>query len=199
MRRPTVLPLLLSVAVACGQGPPADEIAPADTALTLDGGGSGMPAESEEPSTTTTGAATTASSAEATGAPSPPGGYAIESRPMNGGALAVIEYVSPRSPGELADFYDRQMQSVSRIELEVAGENVVVYGLGTGTSIGPATRIQDVERLLEQRTESMVVVAPYRMSGDDPLIGDLRDAGQQAQADALLQTRSKVSVVYAVH
>lgn len=203
MRRSIALALILALAAACGQDEPAeDEIAPGDTvgmALEPGGAGSGGPGgDAEETPTTTEDPATTASTPEATGAPSPPGGYAIESRPAQGGALAVIEYVSPRTTAEVSEFYDRQMQSARRVVLDVAGDDIVVYGLGANTTIGPATRIQDVERLLDQRTESMVVVAPHRMQSSDPLIGDLRDAGQQAQADALGETRSKITVVYAV-
>ena len=199
MRRSIALALILALAAACGQDEPAeDEIAPGDTVgMALEPGGAAS-GDAEETPTTTEAPATTASSPEATGAPSPPEGYAIESRPAQGGALAVIEYVSPRTTAEVSEFYDRQMQSARRVVIDVAGDDIVVYGLGAHTTIGPATRIQDVERLLDQRTESMVVVAPHRMQSSDPLIGDLRDAGQQAQADALGQTRSKITVVYAV-
>lgn len=199
MRRSIALALILALAAACGQDEPADdEIAPGDTVgMALEPGGAAS-GDAEETPTTTEAPATTASSPEATGAPSPPEGYAIESRPAQGGALAVIEYVSPRTTAEVSEFYDRQMQSARRVVLDVAGDDIVVYGLGANTTIGPATRIQDVERLLDQRTESIVVVAPHRMQSSDPLIRDLRDAGQQAQADALGQTRSKITVVYAV-
>jgi hypothetical protein len=44
----------------------------------------------------------------------------------------------------------------------------------------------------------MVVVSPFTMQANDPLISDLRDVGQQTQADALLNTRTKITVVYAV-
>jgi len=203
MRRSIALALILAFAAACGQDEPAeDEIAPGDTVgMALEPGGAsgdGSGGDAEETATTTEGSATTASSPEATGAPSPPGGYAVESRPAQGGALAVIEYVSPRTTVEVSEFYDRQMQTARRVVIDVAGDDIVVYGLGANTTVGPATRIQDVERLLDQRTESMVVVAPHRMQSDDPLVRDLRDAGQQAQADALGQTRSKITVVYAV-
>ncbi|HUF90297.1 MAG TPA: hypothetical protein VMR66_09985 [Gemmatimonadota bacterium] len=199
MRRSIALALILALAAACGRDEPAeDEIAPGDTVgMALEPGGAASGGAEETP-TTTDAPATTASSPEATGAPSPPEGYAIESRPAQGGALAVIEYVSPRTTAEVSEFYDRQMQSARRVVIDVAGDDIVVYGLGANTTIGPATRIQDVERLLDQRTESMVVVAPHRMQSSDPLIRDLRDAGQQAQADALGQTRSKITVVYAV-
>lgn len=200
MRRSIALALILALAAACGQDEPAeDEITPGDTVgMALEPGGAASGGDAEETPTTTEDPATTASTPEGTGAPSPPEGYAIESRPAQGGALAVIEYVSPRTTAEVSEFYDRQMQSARRVVLDVAGDDIVVYGLGANTTIGPATRIQDVERLLDQRTESMVVVAPHRMQSSDPLIGDLRDAGQQAQADALGQTRSKITVVYAV-
>lgn len=205
MRRWTVPALILLFAAACGQDQPSeDELSSADTVgMTLEPGGAtgaragSTPAE-ESATTTSEGSATTASTPEATGAPSPPDGYAIESRPANGGALAVIEYVSPRTTRELSEFYDRRMQGARRVVLDVAGDDVIVYGLGTPSTIGPATRIQDVERLLDQRTESMVVVSPYRMQASDPLVGDLRNAGQQTQADALVGTRSKITVVYAI-
>ncbi len=80
----------------------------------------------------------------------------------------------------------------------MAGDDIVVYGMGANSTIGPATRIQDLERLLTERSEPMVVVAPHQLQADDPLIGDLRSVGQQAQADALIGTKTKVTVVYAI-
>lgn len=198
MRRSIALALILAFAAACGQDEPEeDEIAPDTVGMALEPGGA-TGGDAEETATTTEGSATTASSPEATGAPSPPDGYAVESRPAQGGALAVIEYLSPRTTAGVSEFYDRQMQTARRVVIDVAGDDIVVYGLGANTTIGPATRIQDVERLIDQRTESMVVVAPHRMQMDDPLIRDLRNAGQQAQADALGQTRSKITVIYAI-
>jgi hypothetical protein len=200
MRWITILALILVLAPAC-QREPASEDAdqPADTtaAMLEPGGATGGPG-TENTETTTGGGATTATTPEATGAPSPPGGYAVESRPAGNGALATIEYVSPRTVAEVAEFYDSEIATDRRVELDVAGDDIVVYGMGSSSTVGPATRIQDVERLLDQRNEPMVVVAPHRMQSNDPLIQDLRGVGQQAQADALLGTRSKVTVVYAV-
>jgi hypothetical protein len=199
MRWIPIVALVLFLAPACERE--SSEVAdqPADTTALVPGGATeGGAAGTEEVATTTTGTSTTATTAEATGAPSPPAGYAVESRPAAAEALATIEYVSPRTVDEVAEFYDRQVQTNQRIQLDVAGDDIVVYGLGAGTAIGPATTIQDVERLLDERTEPMVVVAPYRMQDDDPLIRDLRDIGQHAQADALIGTRTKVTVVYSV-
>jgi hypothetical protein len=196
MRWIPILTLVLLVS-ACGGDDSTDDAVPADTTALEPGGGTGG-ATDAEPATTTGGAPTTAATVEATGAPSPPVGYAVESQPAGGGQLASIEYVSPRTVADVSAFYDGQLPSDHRVRLDVAGDDIVVYGLGSGSTIGPATRIQDVERLLDQRSEPMVVVAPHRLQASDPLIGDLREIGQQAQADALLGTRSKVTVVYAV-
>lgn len=197
MRWIPILALAL-LAFACGGDESTDDaVPPADTTALEPGGGTGG-ATDAEPATTTGGEATTAATVEATGAPSPPEGYAVESQPAGGGQLATIEYVSPRSVTDVSAFYDRQLPSDHRVRLDVAGDDIVVYGLGSGSTIGPATRIQDVERLLDQRSEPMVVVAPHRLQASDPLIGDLREIGQQAQADALLGTQSKITVVYAI-
>ena len=176
--------------------PAADTTAAGTTAGATPGGG----ASAAEPAETTIGGegATTATSAEETGAPQPPGGYAVESRPAAGGQLASIEYASPRTVREAAEFYDTQMQAARRVELDVAGDNVVVYGLSPNTSIDAATTIQDVERLLRERSEPLLVIAPWTMGRNDELVRALRDIGQATQADALLMTRSKVTVVYAV-
>jgi hypothetical protein len=199
MRWIPIVALVLFLAPACGRERSEVTDQPADTTALVPGGATdGGAAGTEEIATTTTGTSTTATTAEATGAPSPPEGYAVESRPAAAEALATIEYVSPRTVDEVAEFYDRQVQTNRRIQLDVAGDDIVVYGLGSGTAIGPATRIQDIERLLDERTEPMVVVAPYRMRDDDPLIRDLRNIGQHAQADALIGTRTKVTVVYSV-
>jgi hypothetical protein len=198
MRWIPILALVL-LASACGGDDSTDDGAPpADTTALEPGGATGGGAPGEEPATTTGGEATTATTVEATGAPSPPEGYAVESQPAGGGQLATIEYLSPRPVTDVSAFYDRQLPSDHRVRLDVAGDDIVVYGLGSGSTIGPATRIQDVERLLDQRSEPMVVVAPHRLQAEDPLIGDLREIGQQAQADALLGTQSKITVVYAV-
>lgn len=196
MRWIPILALLL-LASACGDGGSTDDAAPPDTtaAEMQPGGAAGTEADV---ATTTGGAATTATTVEATGAPSPPAGYAVESQPAGEGALASIEYVSPRTVTEVAEFYDRQLPTDRRVLIDVAGDDVVVYGLGSTSTVGAATRIQDVERLLAQRTEPMVVVAPHRLPATDPLIEDLREIGQAAQADELLETRSKITVVYAV-
>lgn len=197
MRWIPILTLVL-LTFACGGNDSTDDAAPADTTALEPGGATGGGLADAEPATTTGGEATTATTVEATGAPSPPEGYAVESQPAGGGQLATIEYVSPRSVTDVSAFYDGQLPSDHRVRLDVAGDDIVVYGLGSGSTIGPATRIQDVERLLDQRSEPMVVVAPHRLQASDPLIGDLREIGQQAQADALLGTQSKVTVVYAV-
>ncbi|HYO46192.1 MAG TPA: hypothetical protein VEY33_05835 [Gemmatimonadota bacterium] len=191
MRWIPILALILVLAPACERETSTEEDA---TALEPGGGVAGA----GDASTTTTGGATTATTAEATGAPSPPEGYAVDSKPAADGVLAAIEYLSPRTVQEVAEFYDRQIQTNRRVQLNVAGDDIVAYGMGGSSTIGPATRIQDVERLLDERSEAMVVVAPHRMQADDPLIGDLRGVGQQAQADALIGTRSKITVVYAV-
>lgn len=197
MRWIPILALLL-LAAACGEDRPTDDAdSTADTTAAMTPGGAAG-GDAAEVATTTGGAATTATTAEATGAPSPPDGYAVESQPASEGALATIEYLSPRTVTEVAEFYDSQIPTERRVVLDVAGDDVVAYGLGSGSTIGPATRIQDVERLLDQRSEPMVVVAPHQLQATDPLIGDLREIGQQAQADELLQTRSKITVVYAV-
>ena len=195
MRWIPILALSL-LAIACGGDDTTDETAPADTSETAMTPGGGATDPASDPATTTGGEATTATTAEATGAPSPPEGYAVESEPAAGGALATIEYLSPRTVTEVAQFYDGRIPTDRKVTLDVAGDDVVVYGLG-GSTIGPATRIQDLERLLDQRSEPMVVVAPHQLPANDPLIGDLRDVGQSAQADALLQTKSKITVVYA--
>jgi hypothetical protein len=199
MRWIPLVALVLVLAPACERESSEVTDQPADTTALVPGGGTeGGATGAEDVATTTTGTSTTASTAEATGAPSPPEGYAIESRPAAAEALATIEYVSPQSVQQVAEFYDRQVQTTRRVQLDVAGDDIVVYGLGSGTAIGPATRIQDVERLLDERSEPMVVVAPFQMQDDDPLIRDLRDMGQQAQAEALIGTRTKVTVVYTV-
>ena len=176
--------------------PAADTTAAGTTAGQAPGGG----AAGAETAETTIGGegATTASSVEETGAPQPPGGYAVESRPGGEGQLASIEYASPRTVREAAEFYDTQIQAARRVELDVAGDNVVVYGLSPNTSITAATTIQDVERMLRDRTEPMLVISPWTMGRNDELVRALRDIGQGTQADALLETRSKVTVVYAV-
>jgi hypothetical protein len=193
MRWLSVLALTLLLAAACGREPSEDSAT--DTELTPGGGVAG---DEDAVTTTTDAPATTATTAEATGAPSPPDGYAVESRPAADGTLAAIEYVSPRTVAEVSAFYDGQVSTDRRVQLDVAGDDVYAYGMGEGSSIGAATTIQDVERLLEERTEPMLVISPYQMQDDDPLIRDLVDMGQQAQADALKNTRSKVTVVYRV-
>lgn len=183
---PVVLALML---LACG-GQEAEEGETSDAP----GGAAGTDAAT----TVTGGPATVATSAEAIGAPEPPQGYAVDSRPADGAMLAKIEYAAPGAVTETAQFYDSQMQAARRIELEVAGDNIVVYALNPGTAITTATSYTDVQRLLEERTEPMVVISPWTMQSDDPLIGDLRSAGLTAEADRLMQTKSKVTVIYAV-
>lgn len=186
---------LTCLLAACGGGSSEDGDSADTTALAPGGGMAG----SEDAVTTTTDApATTATTVEATGAPSPPEGYAVESRPAADGALAAIEYVSPRTVAEVAAFYDGQVSTDRRVQLDVAGDDVYAYGMGDGSTIGAATTIQDVERLLDERSEAMIVISPHQMQDDDPLIRDLREMGQTGQADALRNTRSKVTVIYAI-
>lgn len=192
--------LVLAAAMACGGDDTDTDIdAAADTTVAAGapGGGAADPAATEA-QTTTEGEATTATSASATGAPSPPGGYAVESRAAEGGRLARIEYASPSTVAEVAAFYDGQIQASRRVEVDIAGDNLVAYGLSANTTLGPATTAQDIERLLNQRSESMVVISPWQVQRDDPLLRDLRDAGLADQADQLMNTKSKVTVIYAV-
>lgn len=210
MRRGTIpCCALLVAALACGGGeePGPQDTAPVeDTAAMTPGGGAegrttGGGAEAqraEEETTTMGGETTTATSTTATGAPAPPGGYAVESRPAEGGALARIEYASPRTVAEVAGFYDGQIQTPRKVEVEVAGDNLVAYALSSGSTLSAATTAQDIERLLDERSEPIVVVSPWRIQRDDPLIRDLRDAGLAEQADQLLDTKSKITVIYAV-
>lgn len=204
---------LLVAALACGDGeePGTQDTEPVeDTAAMTPGGGEagGTAAETdagvdagvdaEEEATTMGGETTTATTTTATGAPAPPGGYAVESRPAEGGRLARIEYASPRTVDEVAAFYDGQIQTPQRVEVDVAGDDITAFALSSGTTLTAATTIQDIERLLDQRSEPIVVVSPWQIQRDDPLIRDLRDAGLEDQADQLLQTKSKITVVYAV-
>lgn len=194
---------LLALAVACGGGaePGPGDTAPVEdtTAMTPGGGAAETAGETPEPETTTGGEATTATTAAATGAPSPPGGYAVESKPAQGGRLARIEYASPRTVDEVAAFYDGQIQTPQKIRVDIAGDDLVAYALSSGTTLTAATTAQDIERLLDQRSEPMVVISPWQIGRDDPLIRDIRSAGLDEQADQLLNTKSKVTVVYAVH
>jgi hypothetical protein len=208
MRIPTFTSLaIFALVVACGERERSPEEAPPlespDTAAAaVAPGGEGVPgggtAASDAATTTIAGRPTTATTAAEIGAPEPPGGYAVQSDPATEGRLASIEYATPNTVAEAAQFYDTQMQSARRLELDVAGDNVVVYALRPGTKITAATTIQDVERMLDSPTEPMVIIGPWTLGRNDPLIRDLRSIGQNTQADALLQTRSKVTVVYAV-
>lgn len=128
-------------------------------------------------------------------APTPPGGYAIETWSSAGGRLAKIEYLSPKSVEEVTGFYDRQFRFPQRVELTADGETMVAYGLTSTTTVSPSSTVRDVQGLLEQRTEAILVVRSWRVEPDDPLVEDLRDAGEDAQADALLDTKSKVIVI----
>jgi hypothetical protein len=193
MRWIPILALTLLLAPACERE--SSEDASADTELAP---GGGVPGSEDATTTTTDAPATTATTVEATGAPSPPEGYAVESRPAADGMLAAIEYVSPRTVDEVATFYDGQVSTDRRVRLDVAGDDVFAYGMGESSSVGAGTTIQDVERLLDERSEPMIVISPYTMQDDDPLIRDLVDMGQQSQADELKNTRSKVTVVYRV-
>lgn len=200
---------LLVAALACGGGeePGARDAAPdEDTTAMTPGGtaeattaeaGEAEPAEEDE-ETTLGGEPTTAATTTATGAPAPPGGYAVESRPAEGGRLARVEYASPRTVAEIAAFYDSQVQAARKVEVDIAGDNLVAYALSPGTTLTAATTAQDIERLLDQRSEPVVVVSPWQVQRNDPLIRDLRDAGLEDQADQLLNTKSKITVIYAV-
>ncbi|HUP00645.1 MAG TPA: hypothetical protein VM737_03875 [Gemmatimonadota bacterium] len=209
MRRWKVSPysapaLVLFLALACQAEPPDESGGPAEGSPAAGGAATGAetgapaPGEAAGGAATTGGGATTASTVEGTGAPSPPGGYAVDSRPAGDGRLAVIEYASPSTVPEVGAFYDGRVQAVRRVEVEVPGDNLLVYALSARTSVRPAITALDVRRLLEERNEPLVVVAPWTMQRADPLIRDLREAGLSAQADALLNTRSKITVVYAV-
>lgn len=197
---------LLVVALACGNGeePDVQDTAPVEdtTAMTPGGAEAGGPAAETdagaEEATTMGGETTTATSPTATGAPAPPGGYAVESRPAEGGRLARIEYASPRTVDEVAAFYDGQIQTSRKVEVDVAGDDITAFALSSGTTLSASTTIQDIERLLDQRSEPIVVVTPWQIQRDDPLIRDLRDAGLADQADQILNTKSKITVVYAV-
>jgi hypothetical protein len=189
----------LGVVFACGGSDEGDEVAPEDTLASAGAtpGGAGGAVSTEE---TTVGAeATTAATVEATGAPAPPDGYAFDSRPAGEGQLAVIEYASSKTVDEVGAFYESQIDAERKVELEMAGDNMIAYGLSAASTIGPATTPMDVQRLLEERSEPILVVSPWKMQRDDPLIGDLREAGLATEADRLLNTKSKVTVVYAVN
>jgi hypothetical protein len=198
--RTFTLLLVTALVAACGDREDAEE-APgaADTTETASEGAPGGGAAAEEAAATTIGGApTAASTAEAIGAPEPPGGYAVDSRPADGAMLAKIEYASPKTVPEAAEFYDTQMGAARRVQLEVAGDDIVVYGLSPQTTVGAATTWTDLQRLLDQRSEPILVISPWTMQRNDPLIADLRGIGQTTQADALLMTRSKVTIIYAV-
>lgn len=152
----------------------------------------------EEETTLAEGETRIAASPAETGAPTPPGGYAIDSQPAESGRLARIEYVSPRTVPEVAEFYDGRIDPARKVEIEVAGDDLIAYGLSPNTTLRAGTTAPELERLLNQRSEAIVVISPYRMQRDDPLIRDLRAAGQPEQVRALLDTRSKITVVYAV-
>lgn len=209
MRRGTIpFSALLVAALACGGGeePGPQDTAPVEDTTAMTPGGGETAAETagaetagaEAEATTTDEEATTATSASATGAPAPPGAYAIDSRPAEGGRLAEIEYYSPRTVAEVAAFYDAQIQSPRKVEVDVAGDNVVAYALSSGTTLTAATTIQDIEQLLDRRNEPMVVVSPFTVQRNDPLVRDLLDANLQEQADQILNTKSKINVIYAI-
>lgn len=201
MKTLILLPLGLALALACGEADTDDESAPADTIAAIPGGaasGAGSGGAVSDETTVAGGGTTTATSVEATGAPSPPEGYAVDSRPAGEGRLARVEYASTRTVSELGAFYDSQIDPARRVELETAGDNLIVYGLSPGTSVGPSTTPMDVREMLDRRTEPILVVSPWTLQRDDPLIGDLREAGLAAEADRLANTKSKVTVVYAV-
>lgn len=198
---------LLVAALACGGGeePGPQDTAPVQdtTAMTPGGAEEETTRETEDDEaageeTTIDGEATTATTTTATGAPAPPGGYAVESRPAEGGRLARVEYASPKTVAEVAAFYDGQIQTPRKVEVDIAGDNLVAYALSAGTTLSASTTAQEVERLLDQRSEAVVVVSPWQMQRNDPLIRDLREAGMQDQADQLLNTKSKITVIYTV-
>jgi len=197
--RTLTLFLVALLVAACGDREDVEEApAAADTSDVALGTPGGAAAAEEAAATTIGGAPTAASTAEAIGAPEPPGGYAVDSRPANGAQLAKIEYASPKTVQEAAEFYDTQMSAARRVQLDVAGDDIVVYGLSPQTTVGAGTTWTDLQRLLDQRSEPILVISPWTMQRNDPLIADLRGIGQTAQADALLMTRSKVTVIYAV-
>ena len=197
--RTLTLFLVALLVAACGDREDVEEApAAADTSDVALGAPDGAAAAEEAAATTIGGAPTAASTAEAIGAPEPPGGYAVDSRPANGAQLAKIEYASPKTVQEAAEFYDTQMSAARRVQLDVAGDDIVVYGLSPQTTVGAGTTWTDLQRLLDQRSEPILVISPWTMQRNDPLIADLRGIGQTAQADALLMTRSKVTVIYAV-
>lgn len=198
---------LLVAALACGGGeePGPQDTAPVqDTTAMTPGGAEGETTRETEggeaagEETTIGGEATTATTTTATGAPAPPGGYAVESRPAEGGRLARVEYASPKTVAEVAAFYDGQIQTPRKVEVDIAGDNLVAYALSAGTTLSASTTAQEIERLLDQRSEPVVVVSPWQMQRNDPLIRDLREAGMQDQADQLLNTKSKITVIYTV-
>lgn len=207
--------LVLAALLACrgGDAPPEEMNRPLDEAI-----GAGASADSTEPTVTVTQIAaetdTEAGSQEGMApedtlggeAPrqafdedvaSPPGAYVVESHAGESGKLPMIEYATPRTVQAIAEFYDGQLAGVTRVELEVADQTLIAYGLGRSTSLGETTTFSDLQRLLETRTERIAVVSPWTMSPDDPLIRDLVSEDLEAEAEALLQTRSKVTIVYA--
>jgi hypothetical protein len=197
----------LPLAGACGdrepvpeQAPPAADTFPAERTASAPGDAGEAPGAAAP-----TGSAVDRSPSQAIDAdsiagrgdaPQPPGGYAVLSRPASSEQLARVDYATPRSVAQAAEFYDTQVRAARRVELDLAGDNVIVYGLSPSTSVSAATTIHDVERLLEERDEPILVIAPWTIARRDPLVRDLRAIGQNAQADALLATRSKVTVVY---
>ena len=198
--RTLTLFLVALFVAACGDREDVEEApAAADTSDVALGAPDGAAAAEEAAATTIVGGPpTAATTAEAIGAPEPPGGYAVDSRPADAAMLARIEYASPRTVPEAAEFYDTQMSAARRVQLDVAGDDIVVYGLSPQTTVGAGTTWTDLQRLLDQRTEPILVISPWTMQRNDPLIADLRGIGQTAQADALLMTRSKVTVIYAL-
>ena len=128
MRWIPILALTLLLAPAC-EREPSEDASSADTELAP---GGGVPGSEDAVVTTTDAPATTATTVEATGAPSPPEGYAVESRPAAEGTLAAIEYVSPRTVDEVAAFYDGQVPTHRRVQLDVARPDLYDYGMGEG-------------------------------------------------------------------
>ncbi|MDX1624813.1 MAG: hypothetical protein R3199_12635, partial [Gemmatimonadota bacterium] len=140
--------LLLALGIGCGDADvePVSERAgtPPDTGRRIEATPSETDptatAEPEDPTETEAEVAAEPSAADTTGAPTapppsrtwapaPPGGYAVDSRPAGEGRLARIEYASPKTVSELAEFYDRRIDATRRLEILTADGSVVAWGL----------------------------------------------------------------------
>lgn len=197
------LAVALLGAVACGE-PDGGEVpapgAPGEAPTRVEEPAAEAPAVDTAAASDTAGTAadTAAAAPGSASAPAPPGGYALESRPAGAGRLARIVYASPRITPEVARFYDETIRASRRIEIDIAGDNVVAYALSPATALGPGTTEEEIAALLERRAEPIVVVEPWTPRPDDPLVMDLHDAGQHERAEELLDSRSRVTIVYAV-